>query len=403
MDQARRGDDALKAGKYNEAIEHFTDAIKASPNAVNYYIQRSTAYQRSTPSDNKSALADAEVAVVLAQKRASRELITKAQLRRGIALFNLERFKDAEFVFDLVKQRDPKEKTLSVWEAKVKKKLSELDAGEEGAVLSVKETPEVELPGESKAAAPTPTSVTKSTSSAAEPVQPKPVVQTPVDKIKNEWYQNNEFVFFTLLAKGVPKDKAVIDIQERSLSISFPTLSGATFDFSLEPLFAPIDPAQSTSNIMSTKVEIKLKKSTPGVKWKELEGNDATATTVAQGTTSTIPHHILESQSSKAPAYPTSSRKGPKDWDKVANDLAGKPKAGPTGKVDDDWDDEDGGGDEVNNFFKKLYKDASPDVRRAMMKSYQESNGTALSTNWEDVSKGTVATEPPDGMEARKW
>ena len=38
-----------------------------------------------------------------------------------------------------------------------------------------------------------------------------------------------------------------------------------------------------------------------------------------------------------------------------------------------------------------------------MMKSYTESNGTALSTNWEEVSKGKVETSPPTGMEARKW
>lgn len=38
-----------------------------------------------------------------------------------------------------------------------------------------------------------------------------------------------------------------------------------------------------------------------------------------------------------------------------------------------------------------------------MIKSYQESNGTALSTNWEDVKKGPVETQPPDGLEAKKW
>lgn len=37
-------------------------------------------------------------------------------------------------------------------------------------------------------------------------------------------------------------------------------------------------------------------------------------------------------------------------------------------------------------FFKKLYADADDDTRRAMVKSYQESGGTALSTNWKDVA-----------------
>ena len=53
-------------------------------------------------------------------------------------------------------------------------------------------------------------------------------------------------------------------------------------------------------------------------------------------------------------------------------------------------DSDDEGGDAVDSFFKKLYKGSDPDTRRAMMKSYQESNGTALSTNWEEVGKKRV-------------
>jgi len=37
------------------------------------------------------------------------------------------------------------------------------------------------------------------------------------------------------------------------------------------------------------------------------------------------------------------------------------------------------------------------------MKSYTESNGTALSTNWSEVGKGKVETSPPEGMIAKQW
>lgn len=87
-----------------------------------------------------------------------------------------------------------------------------------------------------------------------------------------------------------------------------------------------------------------------------------------------------------APAYPTSAKGGAKNWD--------------TMELDDDEDEKDDG---VDDFFKKLYKDADPDTRRAMMKSYVESNGTSLSTSWAEASKKTYETSPPDGSEAKKW
>lgn len=85
------------------------------------------------------------------------------------------------------------------------------------------------------------------------------------------------------------------------------------------------------------------------------------------------------------PAYPTSSRSGPKNWDQFG--------------ADENSDDEK----DVNLFFKKLYKGATPEQQRAMMKSFTESNGTSLSTNWDDVKGKKVETVPPEGVEAKKW
>jgi len=97
--------------------------------------------------------------------------------------------------------------------------------------------------------------------------------------------------------------------------------------------------------------------------------------------------------------YPSSSKTGTKDWDKLARDLSAKSKDKGKGKganngTEPEYDSDDGG-DPVNTFFKKLYKDADEDTRRAMMKSYIESNGTALSTNWSEVGKAQVETSPP--------
>ncbi len=90
----------------------------------------------------------------------------------------------------------------------------------------------------------------------------------------------------------------------------------------------------------------------------------------------------------------------------MANDALKKEKKkeNEDGKENAEGEDDDlEDGDPLQGFFKKLYKDSSPDTRRAMMKSYIESNGTALSTNWDEVGQKPVETHPPDGMEAKKW
>ena len=61
------------------------------------------------------------------------------------------------------------------------------------------------------------------------------------------------------------------------------------------------------------------------------------------------------------------------------------------------------GDSSVNTFFQKIFADADDDTRRAMMKSFQESGGTTLSTNWEDVKKSAVDVKPPEGSEWKRW
>lgn len=167
--------------------------------------------------------------------------------------------------------------------------------------------------------------------------------------------------------------------------------------FDIDPFWDEVVPSESNSSILSTKVEVKLLKASPGKKWADLEG---------------APEEVVGDSEEKTkgkkpetdkPVYPSSAKTGPKDWDKLAADLSAKAKSKAKGKGRDDGDeggDDDMGydsdeGDPVNFFFKKLYKGADEDTRRAMMKSYIESNGTALSTNWAEVGKAKVETSPP--------
>lgn len=180
--------------------------------------------------------------------------------------------------------------------------------------------------------------------------------------------------------------------------------SNATYDLSFDPLYARIDPSKSSYRITPHKIEIILHKSVPGPKWPSLEGTEP-ITSSTEATSEQIPADILSSKTinQKAPLYPTSSRHGPKDWDAVASSALKTKKTNSEGEENEIEEDDGEDGDPANAFFKQLYKNADPDTRRAMMKSYQESNGTALSTDWASVSKETVKTQPPEGVVAKKW
>ena len=63
----------------------------------------------------------------------------------------------------------------------------------------------------------------------------------------------------------------------------------------------------------------------------------------------------------------------PKDWSKIEKELLAEEEK------------ETNNQESVDEFFKKIYSNATDEQKRAMMKSFQTSNGTVLSTNWDEV------------------
>jgi len=448
-DAAARGSKAVASSDFALALAEYTKALNQIPTSPDFYIQRSIAFTRIKPARHDLALKDAEFAVYFAEKRAKREKIQAAQQRRVVSLYGLGKYADAQFILSTMERwrpvgNKPARMEGDMWKARVENKLKALTEPQQ---VTVKEFPDAGIPSEAKLKAELKAQLKPDGSYnfpediATEPVHPKnpaltsngtakeqpppSATSSTITKIRHEWYQNSQTVTLTLYAKGVAKDEAQIDMRDDSVSISFPYPGdpNSTFDFSLDPLFAWIDSSQSKATIMSTKIEVTLKKAVPGQKWHDLEGieplknktikadnTSASATDVAAKAAVLSTLTSSTSDTDQGPSYPTSSRHGPKNWDKLADDLHAQSKAKkPKSKTEtkssedsakkstsdhsseaEDIDSDFEGGDAVDGFFKKLYAGADADTRRAMMKSFYESNGTALSTNWSEVGKGKV-------------
>lgn len=76
-----------------------------------------------------------------------------------------------------------------------------------------------------------------------------------------------------------------------------------------------------------------------------------------------------------------------KDWDKIVRDFEEEEKSESS----------------ADDMLKKIYEGGSDETKRAMIKSFTESCGTVLSTNWDEIGKKKTKVVPPDGACLRKW
>ncbi|OBR11593.1 CS domain-containing protein [Colletotrichum higginsianum IMI 349063] len=446
------GMDAVEAKNWPLAIEKLSVALK-STKSPKWFIGRSKAYIATK--DYKRALRDAELAQVAAAARGNRAFITDAQYRRAVAHFRLGELANADACatwaqrltegksMSLPEWKEPKvdgrgfatatksqltdeitavratedpatSKFGALWNSTCALRLQILGALEklaeddEKRKVTVKYDPGLSLDAPEDEAEEE--EITKEeVKAAAAAAAKKPEVQKDV---RVDFFQSNATMSVSVFAKNIPKDefKVEYDAQE----VVFPHLPNvsATGNHCSDrpysqirmthipgheplytiPLWGQIDPAGSKHTVTANKIEFSLKKLEAG-KWPTLQRSQdaapaapkaaAPAATPATPSASTT-QKPAAAGSSNAPAYPTSSKSGPKNWDKLEG-------------IDDD-DEKD-----INAFFKTLYKGATPEQQRAMMKSFTESNGTALSTDWDDVKARKVDTMPPEGVEAKKW
>merc|ERR1712194_397826 len=196
--------------------------------------------------------------------------------------------------------------------------------------------------------------------------------------IRHEWYQNANFVILSVYLKNLPKDKLSVQFAETEVAVenqreeSDPMyVKEVDFQKTLRlPLFDEIIPDECEIDHGTVKIELKLKKAKTGLTWSGL-GPEAKVV------------------NTKPPAYPTSNKQK-KKWDAEVDEEDEKPE----------------GDEALNKLFKEIYGNATDETRKAMVKSFQTSGGTVLSTNWDEVGKsdyeGKDRPSAPDGQEWRK-
>uniref|UniRef100_A0A1B6CNN1 CS domain-containing protein n=1 Tax=Clastoptera arizonana TaxID=38151 RepID=A0A1B6CNN1_9HEMI len=177
--------------------------------------------------------------------------------------------------------------------------------------------------------------------------------------VKHEWYQTETHLTIVFLIKNMRQDNVIVNYFTRSLQIIIKINVEDTYNHVFN-FFGSICPEQCSYKILQSKVEVKLKKN-DGLMWPMLEEN----------------HKVSSNATNKLS----------KNWDKVIKD-----------EVENEQE-----GDSVNNLFQKIYGEGDDECKKAMIKSFTESNGTVLSTNWNEISKNKVESKPPDGMEWKKW
>ncbi|KAF5101654.1 hypothetical protein D0Z00_000728 [Geotrichum galactomycetum] len=396
-------DGLIDSKEYIKAIDLANETLETHPTTFKLRLLLAIAYQRN--GQYAKSFNASEIVIVDANKAGNKPDIAQGQLRRAISLFLMNRFHDAAYSLDFaLKYANDDSKftnTANVWKYKINQKLESKPFDMNFITIS-------EIPGfqptkslPTPKAAPTiaatsattaaPVSVVEKTvpaveKAAAAPSSPAPAPQPastmdPItDKIKFDWYQNSTGINISLFIKNAPKDKVSINFTETSISISFPLPSGSDFSYEFSPLAGLIDPKASTFRVFGTKIEFNLVK-VDTTKWPALLGEGASNLQDDRSA------HLVTAE--KAQQFLNSST-GIKKWDSIVREEVAE--------LEKEENDND-----PNAFFKTIFANADPDTQRAMMKSYTESNGTALSTSWDDASKRTYETVPPEGLEARKW
>jgi suppressor of G2 allele of SKP1 len=198
------------------------------------------------------------------------------------------------------------------------------------------------------------------------------------------WHQNDNKVILFIREKLPNKDALKCKCEAKKADISFTRSDNSTYEMVLD-LYEEIIPETVTTHVHFEEIEIQMEKKVKRMLWPHLEAKGSTAGPAP-----------VSLDAGGQPCYPTSS-KVKKDWSKIDREIESEMKKNK------EYEE----GDPANALFKEIFKNADENTRKAMIKSFQTSGGTVLSTNWDEVAskdyEGKDRPDAPKGQEWKKW
>jgi len=361
-------------------------------------LSHRSAARLSISSKTADALTDAQLALcLLKQINSSNDTtdlipgeVSMAHGRSGMALYKLEEYAEAKDAFSYAVKLGIGSSAVdwSNWILRCEEMAKELEGRPKKSAPAVALSPHV---------LPPPANVDGVSKKSLPPICPK-----------YQYYQNDSVLTIAILQPNVQSQDVNVDISIDKLTVLLKK-DGVEFTVIYGTLFDAVDVSKCKVKVTDEKVLIKLRKKNKH-EWHELFGSGARdkgngvdpkdgpsiikkndeddKLDEKKKSTEQIPRIDQRKSSSR----PYASHK---DWNAIERNLK-----------EEEENEKPQGDEALNKLFKEIYGKGDEATRRAMIKSYQTSGGTVLSTNWNEVSNKDYENEDrecPGGMEWKNW